>query len=52
MSSKLLRLCKKIIKYTDKGCPAKDAIEMSDYTADELIVELANHYVAANDSGL
>jgi hypothetical protein len=46
VASKLLKLCKKIIKYTEEGTPAKDAIEPSDYTEAELLYELARHYVA------
>jgi hypothetical protein len=46
--SLLLQLCEQIVDYMDEGSPAKDAIEPSNFSTDELIYELASHYVAAN----
>jgi len=47
--SHLLELCKKISEYAKNGDPIKDVIEPSDYREDELLVELAEHYIAANE---
>lgn len=42
----LLEVCKTILEYQDNGDPAKDVIDQSAYTNDDLIHELALFYVA------
>lgn len=42
----LLEVCKTILDYQDQGDPAKDVIEESAYSTDELIYELALFYVS------
>lgn len=44
----LLEVCKTILEYQDNGDPAKDVIDQSAYTNDELIHELALFYVEKN----
>lgn len=44
--SKLLETCKRIGAYARQGDPVKDVLEDTDYRGDELLVELAAHYVA------
>lgn len=46
--SQLLKLCEKIVANAHTGDPMKDIIEPSGFHPDELLVELANHYVAMN----
>lgn len=46
--SHMMALCKKIIKYHEEGTPVKDAVEPSQWSTDELVVELAYQYVASN----
>lgn len=41
----LLEVCKTILAYQENGDPAKDVIEQSAYSTDELIHELALFYV-------
>ena len=44
--SELLSLCRTIGEYAALGHPVKDAIQDTDYTTSELIIELAGHYLA------
>ncbi len=42
----LLEVCKTILRYQEKGDPAKDVIEQTSYSEDELLHELCLFYVS------